>query len=184
MSLKILKFPDPFLRKKAEPVRKVNQKIKKLIEELWQTMVAYNGVGIAAIQVGQLEKVCLVGKDPYQICLVNPKIIKKSGQEILSEGCLSLPGIYLPLKRALKVTLEALNKQGKKIVVEEEGLLARAIQQELDHLEGILIIDRVSREVLKEELDNLEKTALKEDNKDLLSLISAVRAEKRLSANA
>lgn len=178
MALSILKFPDPFLRKKAAPVRKVNQKIKNLLAEMWLTMAEHNGVGLAAIQVGRTERLFLAGKEPYQICLVNPKIIKKSGREIMLEGCLSFPGIFLPIARATKIVVEGLNKRGKKIVVEEEGLFARAIQQELDHLDGILIIDRVSKEILKEELEKLEKSSLKEENKVDFALINAIRKEK------
>lgn len=178
MSLKILKFPDPFLRKKAEPVRKVNQKIKELFEQMLKTMQENNGVGLAAVQVGRPEKVCLVGKDTYQIFLANPKIIRKVGREMMSEGCLSLPGLFLPIERARRVVVEGLNRQGKKIVLEEEGLLARAFQQEVDHLEGILIIDRVEPEILKQILEELEKTPPKEENKVDLALINAIRKEK------
>jgi peptide deformylase len=180
MSLPILKYPDPLLRQKAEPVRKVNQKIKDLIEEMWLTMQENLGVGLASVQVGRKERLFVAGRGPYQICLVNPSIVKKTGRETAAEGCLSLPGLYLPIERARKVTIEGLSKHGKKIVLEEEGLFARAIQQELDHLEGLLIIDRVSREVLSEELERLENEAAKEGQKIDTRLLKEIRKEKGL----
>jgi peptide deformylase len=178
MSLEILKFPHPFLRKKAVPVTKVNQKIRNLLEAMFQTMKEHLGLGLAAIQVGRLEKVFVAGGDSHKIALVNPELIEKSSLEIMDEGCLSLPGIYLPIERAARVKVAGLNLQGKKVIIEETGLLARAFQQELDHLEGILIIDRVPVTVLKEELEKLEKNIVQEQNKIEPILIAAIRREK------
>lgn len=160
--LEIKIYPDPVLKKKCEPVKKVTKEIGRLLDDMAETMYAAPGVGLAAPQVGILKRVlvidCLWGKEEgkkelYQ--LVNPKIVQKEGEIEWEEGCLSIPGFLQKMIRSQKVVVEALNREGKPIIVEGTDLLAVCLQHEIDHLEGKLIIDKASR--LKRQL-YLEKT--------------------------
>lgn len=146
--LEIKKFNNPVLRKKCEPVLKVDKKIKKLIVDMVQTMEKNQGIGLAAPQVGVLKRVIVVRTDlkGQQILgLVNPNIIKKGrGKKIDEEGCLSFPGVFLKIERAKKAEVEGLDINGKKIKIKAEGVLARVFQHEIDHLDGILFYDRLA----------------------------------------
>lgn len=141
--LRIRKYPDPILREKCQPVKKVTEKIKKLIEDMIETLHKHQGIGLAGPQVGKAIRVIVIDIGNRPLALINPKILEKKGEDIQEEGCLSLPGIYLKIKRAKSITVEALNKQGKKIKIETSHLASRALQHEIDHLDGILIIDRI-----------------------------------------
>ncbi|HOK00448.1 MAG TPA: peptide deformylase [Candidatus Pacearchaeota archaeon] len=141
--LEIKKYPDPILKKKSYEVEKITDEIKKLIEDMAETMKKNNGVGIAAPQVGVLKRIIVIETENGIVPFINPKIIKKSKEkETMEEGCLSFPGVFLKIKRPKEVEIEALNKEGKKI--KAKGLLARILQHEIDHLDGILLIDRLS----------------------------------------
>jgi len=146
--LEIKKFNDPVLRKKCEKVKEVDKKVIKLIVDMVQTMKEGQGIGLAAPQVGVSKRVIVVQTDlggQRILALVNPKIIKKSQEkEMDEEGCLSFPGIFLEIKRAKEVEIEGLDIKGKKIKLKAKGLLARVFQHEIDHLDGILFIDRIS----------------------------------------
>ena len=146
--LDIKKFNDPVLRKECQEIEKIDEKTKKLIVDMAQTMVENQGIGLAAPQVGISEKVIVVATDlngERILELINPKITKKSKEkEIGEEGCLSFPGIYLKINRAKKVEVEGLDINGKKIKLKAEGLLARVFQHEIDHLSGILFFHRLS----------------------------------------
>jgi len=146
--LEIKKFNEPVLRKKCEEVKKVDEKIRKLIVDMVQTMKEEKGIGLAAPQVGVSKRVIIVQTDLEGrriLALVNPKIIKKSQEkEMDEEGCLSFPGIFLEIKRAKEVEVEGLDIKGEKIKLKAKGLLARVFQHEIDHLDGILFIDRIS----------------------------------------
>lgn len=146
MILPIITIPDPILRQKARPVKKVSKRIRTLTQNMLETMYAADGVGLAAPQVGLAEKVIVidVGKGP--VVLINPKVISKSGQERDMEGCLSIPGRKAYITRATKVKVIGLNLEGKKIELQGEGVLARAFQHEIEHLDGILFIDHLSEE--------------------------------------
>lgn len=137
---------NPVLRRKAEEVKKITPNIKELILDMIETMQANgNGIGLAAPQVGRSLRVIVAKPDPdgKAVALVNPLIRKKSfRKETAEEGCLSLPGVYLPVKRARKITVEGLNLKGEKVSLEAEGLWARIIQHEIEHLDGILITDK------------------------------------------
>jgi peptide deformylase len=143
MILEIKTHPDPVLRKKCREVEKITPEIEKLIEDMFETMYANEGVGLTASQVGVLKKVVVVDIGEGRLVFINPKILKKEGEESMEEGCLSVPGVFLKIKRAKKIEVEALNEKGEKFKVVAEGLLARCLQQELDHSKGILILDRV-----------------------------------------
>jgi peptide deformylase len=145
MSKKIIKYPDPILRKKCEEVRGVTEEIRSLGFEMIEIMTENEGIGLAAPQVGELKRIIVVQTEKGSEIFINPKIIKKSKETIINEeGCLSFPGLFLKIKRAKEVEIEALNERGEKIQVRAEGLPARIFQHEIDHLDGILFIDRLS----------------------------------------
>ena len=140
---KIVEYGDEILRKKSKPVDKVDEKIRTLLDDMVETMHKYNGVGLAAPQVGILKRIIVIDlyDDNGPIKLINPVLIKSSGKAVLEEGCLSFPNQYAKVERPEKVEVEALNENGDKIKIEAEGLLAQALMHELDHLDGILFVD-------------------------------------------
>jgi len=144
MILPILTYPNPLLKKKAEKIKDPrNPEIKELIFDMLETLEQNNGLGLAAPQVGKSIRLCIIKFNGKTYIFINPKIKSKSWKkEILEEGCLSFPGKFMPIKRSRKVKVEALDRKGEKIKIEAEGLLARAMQHEIDHLDGILFIDR------------------------------------------
>lgn len=141
--LKIITEGDPVLRRKARPITKITKRLKVLAKNMLETMYHANGVGLAAPQVGISERMVVidVGKGP--LVLINPEIIAAEGEERDVEGCLSLPGRNEYITRAYRVTVSALDLNGGKINLTGEGLLARAFQHEIDHLNGILFIDHL-----------------------------------------
>lgn len=139
--LKIVKDPDPVLRRKAEPVTQVTKRIRRLIKDMLETMYSADGVGLAAPQVGVSERVIVVDIGEGPVALINPEISKASGKEIDVEGCLSIPGTFGYVERAQEVVVNGLNETGRSTRIKAEGLLARALQHEIDHLEGVLFID-------------------------------------------
>ncbi|HDK26469.1 MAG TPA: peptide deformylase [Candidatus Atribacteria bacterium] len=144
--LEIKVYGDPILREKSKPVEKIAPEILNLIKDMTETMYAASGVGLAAPQVGVSKRIIIVdGGEEGVIALINPKIVDEEGEVIAEEGCLSLPGIYANVKRSSKVTVEALDLDGEHIEITKEDLIARALQHEIDHLEGVLFIDRIGR---------------------------------------
>lgn len=148
--LKVVQYGDPVLRQPTEKVHKVSAKIKALVADMFDTMYAYNGVGLAAPQVGSLKRVfvldCSTDEDPLpQMVFINPVIVKKSGAVVSREGCLSFTDVYTDVKRYCDVTVRYMDMSGKMREMTAEGgsLLSRAIQHEFDHLEGILFVDHV-----------------------------------------
>lgn len=144
----ILHYPDPRLRTKATPVASITAEIQKLVDDMAETMYAAPGVGLAATQIGEPHRVFLVdiaGEDePSKLhVFINPEIIKTEGDSVGPEGCLSFPGISEDIKRTGKVTVRALDREGKAFELTAEGLLSVAIQHENDHLDGVLMIDRM-----------------------------------------
>ena len=145
---KVLKYGTPSLREKSKEVHKISKKVQALIEDLYDTMYALNGVGLAAPQIGENLRVFVIdiGTDPKTMCpitFINPKIIKKEGAIISQEGCLSFPDAYTEVRRYKSVKIKALNEKGKPFVLEVDdgSLLSRAIQHEYGHLDGVLFID-------------------------------------------
>ncbi len=140
----IRKDKDPVLRKKAKEVREISPAIIRLLEDMAETMESANGLGLAAPQVGIEKRIILVktGKNDL-LELINPVIISSVGDEVDVEGCLSFPGLYGEVRRHLEVEVEALDRQGKKRAIKGSGLIARALQHEIDHLEGVLFVDKV-----------------------------------------
>ena len=136
---------DEILRKRSREVEEVDDRIKELLDDMIDTMHEYNGVGLAGPQVGILKRVIVIdlydGNPPLK--LVNPKIIKQKGEQEVDEGCLSFPNEYAKMIRPAEVTVEALDENGKKVKIKAEGLLAQALSHEIDHLDGILFIDKI-----------------------------------------
>jgi len=158
--LPILEYPDPRLRIRAEPVTKVDADIRRFVEELFETMYAAPGIGLAATQVNFHKRilVCDVSSDHTEPhCLINPEILSSEGTTNSEEGCLSVPEFYDFIDRAAKIKVRATNRDGKPFDLEAEGLLAVCIQHEMDHLEGKLFVDYLSE--LKRE--RLKKKAVK-----------------------
>lgn len=143
----IVKHPDPILREKALEVRRINSNIVKLLNDMKETMYAAEGVGLAAPQVGISKRVAVIdaGDEQGLIELINPEIISKSGEQLGPEGCLSFPGLMGDVRRAMICKVRALNRNGETFEIEGEGLLARALQHEIDHLNGVLFTDFVER---------------------------------------
>lgn len=137
----IVKDPDPILRQKSKEVKEITPNILKLLDDMAETMYDAPGVGLAAVQVGILKRLVVIDVGDGLIELINPVIVSKEGEQTGPEGCLSIPGVTGEVTRAYKCTVEALNRHGEKIVIEGEGYLARAIQHEVDHLNGILFTD-------------------------------------------
>ena len=151
----IVKYPDPILSKPGEPVTEFNEDLKTLVEEMFESMYAAHGIGLAAPQIGLSKRLTVIDinfkKDPAdKLVLINPEIIEREGQQFEEEGCLSLPDIRDKVKRAARVKVRAQNVDGEWFEVEGEELLSRAFQHEIDHLDGVLFIDRLSR--LKKDL--------------------------------
>ncbi len=144
MIRKIVRFPSPVLRKKSKAVKRVSLEIVRLIDDMIETMQAAPGVGLAAPQVGELVRVIVADIGEGPIALVNPKIVKKSGKQTFTEGCLCLPGVEAPVERASQVVVTGLARSGKGVRIEAKGLLATVLQHEIDHLDGLVFIDRVS----------------------------------------
>lgn len=162
--MEILKFPDPRLRIKAQPVAKVDADLAKLADDMLETMYEARGIGLAATQVGVAKRLLVIDTRPRDIegrydlqelspleqqvvqpiVIFNPEVVAKEGDTIFSEGCLSVPGYYEEVKRCNWVEVQGLDRQGRKLVIKTDGLLAICLQHEIDHLDGKLFIDRLS----------------------------------------
>lgn len=148
MVLDIVKLGEDILRQKAQPVAEVNDEIRKLAEDMFDTMIEADGVGLAGPQVGKnLRMFVAIADDDVRRVFINPQIIKTS-EELgdYDEGCLSIPQVYETIRRPVRVTVQALNENGKPFTLDADGLLARIIQHEYDHLDGIVFIDRGDKE--------------------------------------
>lgn len=139
----IRKYGDELLRKKSKKVDVINERILTLIKDMEETMYNADGVGLAAPQVGILKKIVVIDVGQGILKLINPEIISAEGSYIDEEGCLSLPGEQGKVERPYKVKVKALNEKGEEIIIAGEELLARALCHEIDHLDGILFIDKI-----------------------------------------
>ena len=149
MILKIVKYPEPVLSQPGEPVTEFDAELKKLVDDMFETMYASQGIGLAAPQVAVAKRVTVVdlsqGKDPAQkLVLVNPEVTFREGKQYEEEGCLSFPEIREKVQRAAKVRIRAQDLKGKWFEMDGEELLSRAFQHEIDHLDGMLFIFRMS----------------------------------------
>lgn len=150
--LDILVYPDPRLREIAEPVDRVDDNIRRLVDDMAETMYQAPGIGLAAIQVGVPKRVIIIdlSKDQSELqVFINPKIIERDGTQEVEEGCLSVPDVFAPVQRAESIRVKALNRDGGQFDVRAEGLLSVCIQHEIDHLDGKVFVDYLSR--LKQE---------------------------------
>lgn len=134
-------FGEAVLRKKTSPVAQITQVEKQLFDEMLKMMHKAEGIGLAANQVGINRQICVVCVDNKVLKLANPRILKKKGSEVMEEGCLSLPAITIKVRRAKEIICQALNENNELIKFDAQDLLARAIQHEVDHLQGKMIID-------------------------------------------
>jgi peptide deformylase len=161
--LDILHFPDERLRKVCEPVSEVNDDIRRLLDDMLETMYAAPGIGLAAVQVNVHKRVLVadVSEDRSQpFCFINPEIVSLEGEEEMQEGCLSVPGFYETVKRAEKIKVKALDREGRPFEMDADGLLAVCIQHEIDHLNGKLFVDYLSplkRQRIRKKLEKQER---------------------------
>lgn len=139
----IRKYGDEILRKKSRPIDEINERIKIMVKDMFDTMYEADGVGLAAPQIGILKRLVVIDVGEGPITLINPEILETEGSVLDEEGCLSLPGSQGIVPRPQRVKVKALNENGKETIIEGEGLLARAMCHEIDHLDGILFIDKV-----------------------------------------
>ncbi|MGR8948590.1 MAG: peptide deformylase [Gammaproteobacteria bacterium] len=163
--LDILHFPDPRLRNIAEPVEEITSEIKQLIRDMFETMYAAPGIGLAATQVNVHKRILVVDVSEARnepICLINPTLVDTSGIEQMEEGCLSVPDVFELVERADAIKVSALDETGKSITLEANGLLAVCIQHEIDHLDGKLFVDYLSqlkRTRIRKKLEKSQKLA-------------------------
>lgn len=164
--LEILHYPDPRLRRAAEPVEEVDATVRQLVDDMFETMYAAPGIGLAATQVNVHKQVIVIDVSEGRnqpLCLINPMILRAEGEEEMEEGCLSVPEVYDMVRRAERIEVRALDRNGKPFEMEAEGLLAVCIQHEMDHLKGKLFVDYLSqlkKQRIRKKLDKRAKVAL------------------------
>ncbi|MCR4302045.1 MAG: peptide deformylase [Sulfuricaulis sp.] len=145
---RILHYPDPRLRRQANPVLEITDSTRRLVDDMAETMYQAPGIGLAAIQIDEPWRIIIIDisqtRDQLQV-FINPKILSREGEQELEEGCLSVPGIYEPVSRARQIRVRALNRDGQAFEIETEDLLATCIQHEIDHLDGKVFVDYLSR---------------------------------------
>lgn len=151
MILPIINYPNEILEKKTEEIKDPKDpEIKELILDMIETLKHAQGLGLAAPQVGKSVRLCVIMMEGKTHILINPEIKFRSlRKELMDEGCLSFPGEFIPVKRHKKVRVKALDRNGKEITIKAEGMLSRALQHEIDHLDGILFIERTSKKNAK-----------------------------------
>ena len=145
--LDILHYPDTRLRNRARPVERVDDEIRRLVDDMFETMYAAPGIGLAAVQVNVPRRVIVLDVSEERnepLCLINPEIVEASGEETMEEGCLSVPGYYDTVTRAERIRVKALDREGRPFEIEADGLLAVCVQHEIDHLDGKLFVDYLS----------------------------------------
>jgi len=138
------KYPDPVLRKRCQEVEKITPEILLLIEEMKKILDQANGAGLAANQAGELRRIIIINTEKGPLELINPEITRKSVEtEVIEEGCLSFPGLWLKIKRAKEVEIQAKDSENREIKLSAKGIQARGLQHEIDHLDGVLFISRI-----------------------------------------
>jgi peptide deformylase len=156
--LPIVKYPDTILEKECRPVTQFDKKLKTLVNNMYETMLAADGVGLAAPQIGVDQQIAVVdiSEDIGRLDLINPVILKTSGEQTDVEGCLSFPGLYGTVSRPNYVKVQAQDLKGRTFIVEAEDYLARAIQHEIDHLHGILFTSMVLKYIKEEDIEGFD----------------------------
>jgi peptide deformylase len=163
MILKVRTYGDPILRKKCKRINSIDGDIRTLASDMLETLQNVSGVGLAANQVGMSKRILVIDQTKFDfeappLFVINPEIVETSGEQLSEEGCLSLPGIWEDVKRPLKMEIKGTDLEGKEIKVAGEGVLARVLSHEIDHLDGLLIIDHLSsikRKLLSRKLKEL-----------------------------
>ena len=163
MILKIRTYGDPILRKKCERINSIDGDIRKLASDMLETLKNVSGVGLAANQVGESKRIFVIDQSKFDfeappLFVINPEIVEISGEQLSEEGCLSLPGMWENVKRPLKMEIKGTDLEGKEIKIAGEGVLARVLSHEIDHLEGLMFIDHLSsieRKLLSRKLKEL-----------------------------
>ncbi|WP_455205236.1 peptide deformylase [Kaarinaea lacus] len=164
--LTVLHYPDPRLRTKAKAVEKVDDEIRAIVDNMFETMYQAPGIGLAATQVDVHKRIITIDISEDKeapLCLINPEIVEATGVEKMEEGCLSVPGIYEPVERADRIKIRALNREGDSFELEADGLLSVCIQHEMDHLQGKLFVDylsEVKRQRIRKKLQKLRQKTL------------------------
>ena len=181
--MEILKLGNELLRQKSEPVKEVNDEIKALINDMFETMDEAEGVGLAAPQVGKLLRLfVLESDDNVRRVFINPQIISTSNETWeYEEGCLSIPNVYEKITRPEKVTVQALNEHGKPFTLEADGLLARIILHENDHLDGFLYIDRGDEEFRQQTIDTFKRREERRAEKERQKAQKAAKLQAKLA---
>lgn len=165
---KIREEGDEILKKKSRPIEKIDEKIQELIDDMLETMYKANGVGLAAVQVGVLKQLVVIDISEdcnNPIVLINPKIVKEKGTQEVEEGCLSFPNKFAKVIRPEEVVVEALDRNGKNIKIKAKDLLAQAISHELDHLSGLVFVDKIIPGTLEYINPNNTSKESKKENK-------------------
>jgi peptide deformylase len=184
MLLEITKLGEEILRKTAEPVQEINDEIRQLAEDMFETMIEADGVGLACPQVGKnLRMFVVIADDDVRRVFINPEIIKTS-EELgdYDEGCLSIPKVYETIRRPIKVTVQAFNEKGKPFTLDADGLLARIIQHENDHLNGIMFIDRGDKDFAEKTEAQFKKRAERAGEKAKAKAAKAAKIAAKIAA--
>ena len=184
MILDVVKLGQDILREKSEPIPEVTDEIRTLAEDMFETMIATDGVGLAGPQIGKNIRIFVaIADDDVRRVFINPQIIKTSEElSDYDEGCLSIPQVYETIRRPAKVTVQAINEHGKSFTLEADGLLARIIQHEYDHLEGILFIDRGDKDFAEKTEEQFKRRAQRSAEKAKLKAAKAARIAAKIAA--
>lgn len=159
MNIWIRKYGDPILRKICQPVEKIGKIEKHTFSQMAEVLFKNHALGIAAPQIGLPWRIIAVRTDGRLLHLVNPTILEKEGEDVLTEGCLSIPEVFIKVPRFQKIKVQGVDEKGEKITVKAEGMLARVLQHEIDHLNGVLIIDYATEKKKDKIKDKLEQLA-------------------------
>lgn len=184
MILNVTKLGQAVLRQKATPVEEITDETRKLAEDMFETMEAFNGVGLACPQIGLSKRMFVaMADDGIKRVFINPQILKTS-QELsdYDEGCLSIPQVYETITRPKEITVQAFNEMGKPFTLEADGLLARVIQHEYDHLDGIVFIDRGDEEFAKKTIEQFEKRLARAAEKEKLKAAKQAKIAAKIAA--
>jgi len=170
--LEILHFPDPRLRRRAEPVVRVDDNVRRMVDDMLETMYAAPGIGLAAIQVNVSRRIIVIDvseRKDSPLCLINPEILARDGVEVMEEGCLSVPGVFEKVQRADHIVARAQDRDGVLMEFEADGLLAVCVQHEIDHLDGKLFVDYLSplkRQRIRKKLEKHQRLAKPEPEQE------------------
>lgn len=162
--LDILEYPNPLLRNKAQTVKTVDNEVRKLVSDMFETMYAAPGIGLAANQINVFKQIIVIDVSDHKdqpLCLINPQLVASSGSQNCEEGCLSVPGVYANVERASEIRVQALDREGQAFELQADELLSVCIQHEMDHLQGKLFVDYLSplkRQRVRKKLEKQQRS--------------------------